>query len=48
MAYGAAIFLEPLLGLYGLNVFGVDFGDTATSSSETWLLFSSSWSSTRW
>ena len=29
----------PLLGLYGLNVLGVDFGDSAHILSETWLLF---------
>jgi amino acid transporter len=39
VAYGAAIFLNALLGLYALNVFGVDFGDSAHILSETWLLF---------
>ena len=28
VAYGAAIFLNILLGLYGLNIFGINFGDT--------------------
>ena len=39
VAYGAAIFLNALLGLYALNVLGVDFGDSAHILSETWLLF---------
>ena len=29
VGYGAAIFLNILLGLYGVNIFGVNFGDTA-------------------
>ena len=29
VAYGAAIFLNILLGLYGLNIFGINFGDTS-------------------
>jgi amino acid transporter len=39
VAYGAAIFLNALLGLYALDIFGVDFGDSAHILSETWLLF---------
>jgi amino acid transporter len=39
VAYGAAIFLNILLGLYGLNIFGVDFGDSAHILSEQFLLF---------
>lgn len=39
VGYGAAIFLGTLLGLYGLNIFGVDFGDTEHILSETFLLF---------
>jgi amino acid transporter len=39
VAYGAAFFLYTLLGLYGLNVLGVDFGDSAHALSETFLLF---------
>ena len=39
VAYGAAIFLNALLGLYALDIFGVNFGDTAHVLSETWLLF---------
>jgi amino acid transporter len=39
VAYGAAIFLNILLGLYGLNVLGVNFGDTTHVLSETFLLF---------
>ena len=32
VGYGAAFFLDSLLALYGLNVFGVNFGDTCTCS----------------
>ena len=39
VGYGAAIFLNALLGLYGLNVLGVNFGDTEHILGETWLLF---------
>jgi amino acid transporter len=39
VAYGAAIFLNATLALYGLNIFGLDFGDTKHILSETWLLF---------
>ena len=39
VAYGAAFFLDSLLALYGLNVLGVNFGDTAHVLSETFLLF---------
>jgi amino acid transporter len=39
VAYGAAIFLGALLGLYGLNIFGIDFGDTEHILGETFLLF---------
>src|SRR5437764_14849682 len=39
VAYGAAGFLYALLGLYGVKVFGVDFGDTKHVLSETFLLF---------
>src|SRR5438552_16948312 len=39
VAYGAAIFLNALLGLYGLNILGINFGDTQHILSETWLLF---------
>jgi amino acid transporter len=39
VAYGAAIFLNALLGLYGLNILGINFGDTSHILSETWLLF---------
>jgi amino acid transporter len=39
VAYGAALFLDTLLSLYGLNVLGVNFGDTKHILSETWLLF---------
>jgi len=39
VAYGAAIFLYTLLNLYGLNVIGINFGDTKHVLGETWLLF---------
>jgi amino acid transporter len=39
VAYGAAGFLYAVLGLYGLDVFGINFGDGAHALSETFLLF---------
>jgi amino acid transporter len=39
VAYGAASFLYALLGLYGVNVLGVDFGDSVHAISEIFLLF---------
>jgi amino acid transporter len=39
VAYGCALFLDTLFSLYGLNVLGVNFGDTKHILSETWLLF---------
>jgi amino acid transporter len=39
VGYGAAIFLNATLSLYGLNVLGIDFGDTSHVLSETFLLF---------
>ena len=39
VGYGAALFLNALLGLYGLNILGVDFGDDVHILAETWLLF---------
>ena len=39
VAYGAAIFLNILLGLYGLNILGINFGDTSHVLSEQFLLF---------
>jgi amino acid transporter len=39
VAYGCAFFLDTLLSLYGLNVIGIDFGDTKHILAETWLLF---------
>ena len=39
VAYGAAIFLNILLGLYGLNILGINFGDTNHVLSEQFLLF---------
>src|SRR5438093_5931794 len=39
VGYGAAIFLNALLGLYGLDIFGVNFGDTKHILGETFGLF---------
>jgi amino acid transporter len=39
VGYGAASFLYALLSLYGLNILGVDFGDSVHVISETFLLF---------
>jgi amino acid transporter len=39
VAYGAAFFLFSLLQLYGLNVLGINFGDSHHILSETFLLF---------
>jgi amino acid transporter len=39
VAYGCAFFLDTLLSLYGLNVLGINFGDTQHILSETFLLF---------
>jgi amino acid transporter len=39
VAYGAALFLNALLGLYGVDIFGMNFGDSAHVLSETFALF---------
>jgi amino acid transporter len=39
VGYGAALFLNALLGLYGLDILGVNFGDDVHILGETWLLF---------
>jgi amino acid transporter len=39
VAYGAAIFLNATLALYGVDIFGMNFADTSHILSETWLLF---------
>jgi amino acid transporter len=39
VAYGAAFFLFLLLGLYEVDIFGVNFGDDVHILSETFLLF---------
>ncbi len=39
VAYGAAFFLWTLLNLYGLNIFGINFGDDVHILGETWFLF---------
>jgi amino acid transporter len=39
VAYGAAIFLGTLLGLYSVDIFGLNFADTDHVLRETWILF---------
>src|SRR3954453_19362994 len=39
VGYGAAIFLNTLLALYGVDVLGINFGDDVHILSETFLLF---------
>ena len=39
VAYGAAIFMNATFALYGLNIFGMNFGDTSHVLGETFLLF---------
>jgi amino acid transporter len=39
VGYGAAIFLNATFGLYGLNVLGMNFGDTKHVLGETFVLF---------
>ena len=39
VGYGAASFLYALLGIYGVDVVGVNFGDDVHAISETFLLF---------
>jgi amino acid transporter len=39
VGYGAAFFLFSLLGLYEVDVFGINFADGKHVLSETWLLF---------
>jgi amino acid transporter len=39
VGYGAAGFMYALLGLYGVDVLGMNFGDDAHAISETFLLF---------
>jgi amino acid transporter len=39
VGYGAAIFLNATLSLYGLNIFGMNFGDTKHVLGETFVLF---------
>jgi amino acid transporter len=39
VGYGCAFFLFNLLQLYGLNIFGLDFGDSVHILSETFLLY---------
>jgi amino acid transporter len=39
VGYGCALFLDTLLSLYGLNVIGINFGDTKHILAETFLLY---------
>jgi amino acid transporter len=39
VGYGAAFFLDSLLALYGVNIFGVNFGDDVHTLTEIFLLF---------
>jgi amino acid transporter len=39
VGYGAAIFLNATLALYGVNIFGLDFGDTKHVLGETFVLY---------
>ena len=39
VGYGAAIFLNATLALYSVDIFGINFADSAHILSETWLLF---------
>jgi amino acid transporter len=39
VAYGAAAFMYALLAIYGVDIFGVNFADSAHVISETFLLF---------
>jgi amino acid transporter len=39
VGYGAAIFLNSVLALYGVDIFGVNFGDDQSILGETWALF---------
>ena len=39
VGYGAATFLNTVLGIYGVDIFGINFGDTTHVLAEQWLLF---------
>src|SRR3954469_23229112 len=39
VGYGAASFLYATLGLYGLNIFGINFGDSSHVITETFLIY---------
>jgi amino acid transporter len=39
VGYGAAIFLNSVLGIYGVKIFGIDFGDTKHILGEQFTLF---------
>ena len=48
VGYGAATFLNACSALYGVKIFGIDFGDTKHVLAETFLLFFLILVSTRW
>src|ERR687894_338377 len=39
VGYGAATFLNATLGVYGVDIFGINFGDGESILGETWALF---------
>jgi amino acid transporter len=39
VGYGAATFLNATLGVYGVDIFGVNFADSESILGETWVLF---------
>jgi amino acid transporter len=39
VAYGCATFLNATLGIYGVDIFGINFADTESILAEQWLLF---------
>jgi amino acid transporter len=39
VGYGAATFLNVTLGVYAVDIFGINFGDTESLLAEQWLLF---------
>src|ERR671915_55931 len=39
VGYGAATFLNATLGVYGVDIFGINFGDAVHVLGETWFLF---------
>ena len=39
VGYGAALFMNATLGIYGVDIFGINFGDSEHILGEQWLLF---------